>query len=706
MATTSLQAPLATTTGNVHEDLRPILNIAERVGREVEHFAEKLDEWSERRQNGENRPVALDLLDEYKRIADEAVENLKKKHGAERLQRMRDIWAHRVRNLGHAKFDRNKDVEEIDRKFPKTAAIRELEQWQQESDTWELLRIILNGNAFFYHIRGDFENLTNAPIEKVSGVENLWAEFLTQNSLAEERYLITKWLESTAEHTGNDLAIMAEQVEERAGRNAGTWSHGLLDTRERIKGEKRLRPWNISNPTPEGPLIPNPSRNRQTVSTLDPDSKFREGLQLGGSDEFFEQSLWLACWEMLRRGRPPGEVREWCADRHENWRSVSLGLATTAEKRGFSQQEIFNQALWRRTCITAAKNLQASEYERAVYGLLGGSSSPIEVVCRNWDDLLYAYSKALLAEGFENYLRLHYPSRFPDALHRIPIGDTLHHPGEMNPDTLSLALMEEVLQDDYAEREAKTPMKMIQGSFISHEPMTLVSRLGATLFNLESRGGQVFLPGKGSMSLSLQNPTMGLATDPDALRVVTHIVLILQDLHSDLLFDSDDRIQSADSIIAGYIELLKRARKLELIPLYASRLRRVRPETIIARVLPIIETASERRRYISLLKSYELNVLGVLKAQYEWLVSGSEMADDDNQRFSLDLIEPKDTMLWPGQRIKSAFYRDELDSDERHIIHSLEWFLLIDGYWVETFKTLTKALKTLLSTSSLSSSWP
>ncbi|KAI9691777.1 MAG: Nucleoporin nup84 [Bathelium mastoideum] len=679
-------------TGTVREDLRPVIGMAERVGKEVEDFAEMLDKWNEQRQKRENRAVALGLLDDCRDVANKAVANLKKRYGTERSRREQEIWSVRARNLQNDQPDTKEDLEEIDRKFPRTAKVKDLEYWQEEADTWELLQIVLKGDAFRYYLRGDRRKLTHDPENSLSDPQNPWQDFLAQNPLAKERHLITKWLESTAEHTGNDLSILAERLEERAGRNAGTWSHGFLDTRERIKGAKRLRPFNASNKDADTSIVSDPMTGERIVSALDPDAKFREGLPLEGSDEFFERSLWLTCWEMLRRGRPLSQVREWCAERHENWRSISIGAATATEQQSLSPREIFAHALWRRMCIKASNNTKASDYERAVYGLLGGNSFPTQVVCRNWDDLLYADLKELLAGEFDYFLRKHYSTNFPEAVHHLAVEESMRFSDAADPITAHLAVTRQVFHGKPFGKDVQTPMKAIQDGFISHQPMALVSRFSAALSKWKIADSQLYE----SISSSQEHSMRVFALDPQALRVMVHVVLILQDLDPDHLFDSVDNIQAADNVLATYIELLKEARKLELIPLYASRLQYVRPENIIARILPTIGATRDRVNFIKLLQTYRIDVLGVLTAQYEMLLSQGKMAVNERSKLVLDILEPAEPTHWPGQRIKSAFYRNELEDAESAIIHSLEWFLLVDGYWVETFKILTKAMKIFL----------
>ena len=676
------------------EELRPVLSMAERVGREVEDFAEKLDKWNEQRQKGDNHVIALGLLDDCREIANKAVATLKRRHGAEWLKRAEQIWAVRARSLQNQELDKTRDAEELNREFPRTTAVRDLEQWQQEADTWELLQIILKSSAFVDDAGESPDNLLNDSAKETPGTENLWEDFLAQNPLARERHLITKWLESTAEHTGNDLGIIAARLEERAGRSSGTWSHGPLATREHIKGAKRLRSGATLTKDLNDFNLVDPKTGRSLVSTLDPDSKFREGSLLDGADEFFERSLWLTCWELVRRGKPLSQVREWLAERHENWRSISLGAATVAEQ-SVTKREIFARSLWRRTCIIASNNNRANEYERAVYGLLGGSSSPVEVVCRDSDDIFYAGFKEQLASDFEDYLRTYYPNHFPEALQQLPIEEPMKLIDGVASASLSTASEERPLHDEAIGADARAPLKMIQGDFIRHQPMTLVSRLSAALLELKTTDGRMKYAESLSMSLPQQDCMLNFAMDPQALRVMTHVVLILQDLDPEL-FDSDDEMQSADGIVVAYIELLTKARKFELIPLYASRLRRVRPESIVARVLPVIQTPREQRSYVKLLQTYNLDVFGVLTAQYEWLLSEGNMTTNSSSSFTLDLLEPESSKIWPGQRIKSEFYRSGVEDNELAVIQSLEWFLLVDGYWVDTFKILATAMENFL----------
>ncbi|KAI9698843.1 MAG: Nucleoporin nup84 [Bogoriella megaspora] len=681
------------------QQLAPIANVAERVGREVEAFAERLDAWRDIRESENSREATFSLLDDYKSIADSTVDTLGKKHGSKHHEHMQNLFADRVKKLQMTEGEDGERLFQSEADLSKPKDVEEFERWQQESETWDLLVTILQGEAFRLHMDGQVKNaiqeLSRQRLDQVK-VTDVWNEFLLKNPLASERYFVIKWLETTAEHTGDDLGIIAEQLEAKAGRDSGIWSHGWLDTREQIKGTKRLRRWDWSKPGSSAPRVPDSTKTRNVISTLDPDAPFREDGGLEANDQFFERSVWLTCYELLRRGKNPAEVRQWFQDRHENWRTVSLGAAVGSGHMVKSPQEIYNHSLWRQTCLMAAQNPKASEYERAVYGLLGGDFMPVELVCRSWDDLLYANYKAILADEFAEFCRSRFPKYMPEALSKLGGANAPKRVDPDQPELTAWGLIEDLRDGTLAGKEARTPLKIIQGSFIGHDPQMLIARFSASIADLQGRGGQVILAEQGSKYLRKQDPFLAMATDPNALRIMVHLVLVLQDLEHDSLFDTTERIQAGDNIIVGYIEFLKKARKFDLIPLYASFLQDTQPEQILGDVLEPIEDSRERRSFINMLKNYNLNTVEVLKSHYGWALSKTGLSNKHEKPFELEMLEETEVGLWPGHRIKAEFFEDDVTADEEMVIKSLEWFLLLEGNWVETFQVLTQAIRTFL----------
>lgn len=73
-----------------HEDiLHPLREAADRVGREVERFAEVLDTYNPQRATApeERHEMAIDLIDLYHGVATDTVDRLRDRHAAERRKK-------------------------------------------------------------------------------------------------------------------------------------------------------------------------------------------------------------------------------------------------------------------------------------------------------------------------------------------------------------------------------------------------------------------------------------------------------------------------------------------------------------------------------------------------------------------------------------------------------------------------------------------
>jgi len=134
-------------------------------------------------------------------------------------------------------------------------------------------------------------------------------DFITNNALARERVVTLRWLEDIAESTNVDMDIIEKQLEKSSGHDKGLWAHGWLDTREKIKGEKRLRLWDT--PVASGlPEIKNSQGTELLITQLDPDAATRQNRKLEASDFGFENSFWIVAWELFRRGKKLQDIQD------------------------------------------------------------------------------------------------------------------------------------------------------------------------------------------------------------------------------------------------------------------------------------------------------------------------------------------------------------------------------------------------------------
>ncbi|KAH0544991.1 hypothetical protein FGG08_000917 [Glutinoglossum americanum] len=721
------------------------------VGREVEDFAECLDRLYPRREHGPGTLYenAFKLVRSYQTIAENTVKRLRKEHAPKRQKLLSERWRRRVQvindeMLEDPDFEEDGDEPGLGNASESTMAIEDLKRWEQEAQTWDLLALMLN----LEYVKpgqnkekeGHEKTQSIGEITRYTSEEKIWEKFLVEDGLAKERQAVLSWLKRNAESSGGDIEIIVKQLEEGAERGKGLWAHGWLYTKEAVKAQKRLR----SLPQVLDPSSPgiakahlNSSKNQQLVTQLDPDAATRQSKVLESQDEYFERAIWLACWEMLRRGKSWGQVREWCRERVEGWRSVSMRGGQPAwdkfidEKMGEAMQPDSenldepedtpgakisgnrSRALWRRMCFALARRGGVDDYERAVYGILSGDLPSVQKVCRTWDDLLFAHYNSLVLSQFDKYLMSNYPDRVPSALNRkFGLFDSVQFHGE--PQHVSHRLIDSLNTHPISKQEAKQPLKKIQGSFISQRFPEFAYQQGIAISKFANDGQRskiipllkdTVLPKQLPSGVSLQEYID--CDDIDALRVVVHALLIFQQLG--LKISESPELVAAENVIVAYIQFLSSTDKLDLVPLYASRLSKLRSELTLGRIMLGVTEHSERGRMVKLMQGLNIDVGEVVKTQMGLLLTDLAREEDDTDTEKgkqpendkaipeqIVILEASDDPHQMGRQIKLDFITDDLSQVEDMLISSLEWFLAVEGMWYETFHTGTRLYKRFL----------
>lgn len=704
------------------EIINPLIVTADRFGREVEKFAEQLERLhpSKEKDPGTRYENALALADGYQDIAKATVERLRREHGPAHRSFLKEHW--RARITGQAErapgslaiYD-----PEGSRGDPATVTtVADLTNWMQEQRTWVLFRQFIEFLCPRPGVNREQIQRDEPPakdhIHQYSSEEKIWDRFLNEDELARERNIILTWLQQGGEESGDDLEIIGELLESGVDQGQGMWTQGWLHTKEAIKAQKRLRSWpQVLDPASPGlaASLLNGDKTESLVTQLDPDAVTRQRRVLDHQDQYSERSIWLACWHMLRRGKQWSEIREWCQDRAEGWRAVSLRGAIPAwdtavdEHKSISDstngegnsleagQETVapriegnrSRALWRRVCFALARSGGLNEYERAVYGALSGDLETVEKVCLEWDDFLFAHYNSLVISQFDNYLQSRFPDRLPLALTRkFGLFDSVQYHGE--PDTVGQRLVEQLKAHQVAGKEALTPMKIIQGSLIAKTFGELVYQHGITLAVLANRDNRSkLLPLLQEAGEGPQDPSRLRGDDFDVLRVLCHMVLICQELGLDMGYG--DRRATVENVIVAYIDFLRLAGKISMVPLYASRLPVERQIPTLAIVLRDVTSPARRRELVRLMEGYGIDVCKVIKKQIGSFLkeSGMKLNEIKDESITVQILE--DTP--PGQLrlppIKDDFIGTELDAVDEGLISSFEWYLYVDGHWKETF---------------------
>lgn len=673
-------------------------DIADRVGKEVEVFAETLDRFFDNLPTAQDQyDAAHDLILEFKGIADDAVEELKKGHEREVREQLRAEWSEQARlsAFGESSAGRGMGANRLGfggsaAKDRKSEQVEELRLCQEESDTWELFRIILemhyNPNTAS-QVQEKEEKLARlGNVHRYTSESELFDRFLLENDLARERHMVKTWLEQTAENQKSDVQGIVDELEERAGAGKGSWTRGWMHTREKIKAEKRMRTWPQPDSSPL-PQIRRTDNNEMLVTSLDPDAPARQERSLEKQDAYIERAFWIACYEMLRRGKSWSEVCDWCEERREGWRAVVMG-------KTMATSDTASNMAWRKMCYLASRSDTVGDYEAAVYGLLGGNVEAVKKISRSVDDHLYAHYNAVLIQQFDHYLQQKYPQRIPQALNKR--GFTQDSIADANAAQLEIMnLINSLRKTTTTRQESNTPIKMIQSYLLANESESLIHTVGSAIADVQGVVGN-----PADMTNRIQAlvkhgsgyPEDKIVTDPRSLRIVTHISLVLQVLRTFELQPNEQEIE--DNLVDAYIQELRTAGKRDATPLYASRLQQERYMVAMSRVFRDVSSTRERETMLSLVAGFELrpkNILWELTTHLQ-----DEIFGESPDAKGIRILEATNEDLYPGQRVKADALPSEVGPQEEAFVMSYQWFQQLTGHWNETFLALSMGLSNSL----------
>ena len=675
--------------------LHPLREAANRVGREVERFAEALDGYNPLRASlrYEKYDMTADLIDLYYNIALDTLTRLREQHEAERRKRDGLQWRKKMRGFKITQDDEDMEAEEPDgHYFPEQqTTLEDLERWEQEAQTWDLLRRLVQHRF----PSPDLENQDpqrRRTLNKYSTNREVWEDFLDNDGLAFERTTVLQWLKDTAEDTGEDIDVLVHDLQQNAERG-DIIAHGWIHTKAAMKNQKRLHTWTqaLDPSSAEVQKVHlNSTGTEPLVTQLDPDAVTRQSRSLEAQDEYFERAIWLGCYEMLRRGKNTSEIKEWCTDRTEVWRAVSMS-ALPEDKSEDGGEEVASPAsdvLWRRMCFALAHKGGGDEYERAVYGILSGDISSVEPVCRSWDDFVFAHYNALLRTQFDNHLqKLCSQGTIVSTVSNFGSFDAVQFHGE--PTAAGRGIIETLKSDARIASQTLQPMKMLQGVLIANDFDNFIYQQGLALSKLANIDGPSnLIPATDEQPENEEINKYIALDDHDSLRVLTHVLLIFISLG--LPMGGAARKAVIENVIVSYISFLRLAGKEELIPLYSSQLTGARRYATLSRNLIDVTDNEQRVTQIRLMRELGLDVQEFVKFQSRYLfVDYPDPANGSPEYPAAGKFKVlEDSIDDSGRKVRKDFFGDDMDRVERIdmlFIRSLEWYLLVDGLWKETF---------------------
>ncbi len=689
------------TTGPVEDVVHPLRAVADRVGQQVEQFAEALDKFNVKKRKSKrvDQHQVFDLVKEYRNIALGTVKSLKRVHGEqlqEQLRASRNVEAKQSAGQTGTR-DNNMDSQLLSLPTPAD----DLRRWQLEAQTWELLEVLLEARHRGHSLEDQkLKNLAGKP-HRYSSEREVWTQFLAEDDLAWERHTVLDWLAKCADTDGQNIEDIVENFQSGSERGTGLWAHGWLYTKEAVKAQKRLRAW----PQTLDPTFPNISnthlssdRTETLVTQLDPDATTRQDRELERQDEYFESAIWLACWEMIRRGKSWESIREWCQERVEGWRAISVRgyssqLSTshrdeTADLPTNGVASVQSGTLWRRMCYAAAKSSCFSAYESAVYGALSGDIDTVEQVCRHWDDFIYAYYNALLLHQFDTFLQSEQGNYLsPNLAKRFnaPNCSVFHD----DPQSIGRVLVHKLKTNRLTEGEAQDPLRTLQGCLIANTFDDFVRQQGVVFSSVAAASGKTKIIPPGNFGLRNDKDTTYIAIDDyDSIRVVTHMIFVFQDLGMD--FRQGRHCTEVENIVVAYVDFLKLAGKTGTLPLYASRLSQQRAIICLAREVNDIVVPQERKMLMVLMKQLDIHVTSVLQMQIRQILSdmvkAGEAGTQPAHTFSI-FDEPSSGQRLMIRPIRRDFIGHDISENEQGLLRCFEWYLLLEGQWPTTVGT-------------------
>lgn len=657
------------TGASAQEMLRPLRKTADRVTRQIEAFAEKLDQFKRKNSTDEfqNVQAAYKLVESYRDFTQNAINELSREQTIKKAK------------VG---FRISTTTEE-------TQTDNDARRLQLQVDTWRLLLNLISIDdpasraSFKEGQREAFQNL-----HRYSSDREIWEEFLNADQYALECVISMRWLEETAKEAPQEIDNLIKDLEDQAERGQGLWAHGWLFTKEAIKGHKRLRVW----PQPLEPNDPAISRallNNDTqtplITQLDPDALTRQKHSLQKQDEFYERATWMACWKMLRQGENWTAIREWAQSRLESWRAVSLcgssvdaATATTRTPADDGMTRLKNshaQDSWRAACHALTKDSNTCDYEKAVYALLCGESEPATKVCKTWDDYLYVYFNRIVLSRYQGFCR-----QLQRKLSQSPNTAVV-----FKPEPAGHADLQKFIQylrgNEALGAEAREPFRRIQAAILSKSYDALFSQLSQAVsrVGIKKLGQSSYIPDVADSHVD--DAMVITAEDPDALQMATHIYVIILSIG---YAPGDSRfIETASIIVAGYIAHLQEKGMSDLIPSYAALLPTDMCHGVLSKILIDITDLNEKRYQIRAIQKHGIDINAVLDAQWSWLsanVSSIEHSAGLTGYSRVRRLPDGTRVLMPPK--KDLIGTSVADEDEK-MIRNLEWLRCVGGQWTK-----------------------
>ncbi|KAF5854945.1 Nucleoporin nup84 [Aspergillus alliaceus] len=667
-----MTTPELFTSAGAQQALHPLRRTADRVTRQIEAFAEKLDRFKHKENRNdeiENYQAAYQLVKSYQHLAQDSIEDVSKQNT---LKRAKMGWS-ATRSNGTEAHD------------PKTQ--EELQRLQLEANTWQLfLNLISINDPPSRTSAKQAQETAFQKLHRYSSDREIWEQFVGADHYALECVIIMKWLEHTSKSASQDIDSVISELEAQAERGQGLWTHGWLYTKETIKGQKRLRAWpqplEPNDPAVTASLLVS-EKSEPLITQLDPDAVTRQKQKLQKQDQFHERATWMTCWKMLRQGESWTKIRDWAEACMENWRAVSLCGSSVDAKTSRGERtpiddgttRLMNwrtQASWRNACSALARSQGIEDFERAVYALLCGETEAAFKVCQSWDDYLYVYFNSVVLSRYQGFCKqlqrkLNHSPTVPVAFVPEPAGYA-----DVNK------FMAYTKGNDRVGVEARNPYRTIQAAILGKGYDSFFHSLAKAVSQAAtSKGDLSFVPDL--PPAPVDDSLLIAAEDNDALRIATHLYIIAKSLG---YVRSDTQFLNITSVnVIGYIANLEEAGIFEIIPLYASLLPTYQAHSVLGQILIEVVHPRDRRQQVRLMEDHGIDVEAVLRDQWQWVSASVSSVDHSRTLKRYPKVVRRKDGLPEVVPVKKDYIGTDVSSEEERVIRSMEWLRFVDGQW-------------------------
>ncbi|KAL9624894.1 MAG: hypothetical protein Q9160_000941 [Pyrenula sp. 1 TL-2023] len=676
-------------TRSTTQDIAQLQSTAERVTRQAEDFAKCLDKF---------------VMSRPSKVSTEA---WKGAHSTlKTFQKNAQARANSLSNNGPSRSPARKHSA---RSAANSRIKPDAQHCHQEADLWELLSGTISlqspGNQASV---AEHQSKAFLGLNRYSSDSDRWDAFLETDGYAQEAVAILSWLQRTADTAGLPIEALTEDLRFRSERGDGIWASGWLYTKETIKGQKRLWEWSrYVEPKERHELqMSQKTDGADLVTQLDPDAALRQARQRCEEDDFYEAANWLSCWELLRRGKSWSYLRDYWAERHEDWRSASIlgdlpfSELTDAEEGLTWMRAYGSERMWTLTCRALAEQDGIDSYEAAVYALLSSDTDRSMRVCQTFDDYLFVLLNSLVLERYDRFCRT------LDAKLQNPMikAKSTYEPiiARESYEKVRL-LINKLALNEKTRSQTSEPLKMIQATLVCKDYGDFFATQGKAAAKVYQTNKSPS-PFYDDLSAISQKAAMDVVRSPESMLILVHAQLILQKLG---YFDGDNqRRRFLDNNIVAHMMWLQNEGKIEAIPLYASCLSPPAAASALGQILTSVTAEGERDLIVGLLRKYEIPLPDVLTVMFEQLCPDHASDIDISQFCQVSVTEYGDPQHPRQLKVRTGITTADITDEERNLIHCLEWHGWVNGdAWDQCCMIATTLLKRFIFHGRLSAAW-